>query len=139
MCKEHFTTHHELTQHQAMCKNKQQCPNCPITGAAYSLIRNFRCHTEMCVGEGSFKCPHCDKVFSQYQVARNHKYHCTGKRTCHICKFTAKNQEAMNRHVNKYHKRFSCKQCNYHCLDSGTLTCHMQATHGKNWSKTNFL
>ena len=127
MCNEHFSTYHKLKQHQVMCKNKQKCPNCPITGAAYNLVKNFMCHTELCDGEGLFKCLCCAKVFTQYDVARNHKYYCPIKCTCHICNFTAKTPEAMKTHVNKCHKKFTCKKCNYHCLDSGMLTCHIQA------------
>lgn len=119
MCNVHFSTYHELTEHQVMCKNQKKCPNCPITGAAFNLVKNFECHTELCNGEGSFKCPHCAKVFPQYQEARNHKYCCTSKRMCHVCNFTAKSSEAMTKHVKKYHRKFTCKQCDYHCLDSG--------------------
>ena len=54
MCNEHFSRYCEPTQHQVMCKNKQKCPNCPITGEAYNnLVKSFLCHTEMCNGEGS--------------------------------------------------------------------------------------
>ena len=74
MCYEHFSTHREFTAHQVNCKNKKQCPKCPLTGEAFKLVKSFKCHTEMCNGEGSFKCPHCDRVFPQYDVARNHKY-----------------------------------------------------------------
>ena len=131
MCYEHFSTHHEFTAHQVNCKNKKQCPKCPLTGEAFKLVKNFECHTEMCNGEGSFKCPHCDRVFPQYDVARNHKYRCTGKKTCHVCNFMAKDSKAMAKHVEKHHRQFTCKQCNYHCLDRRTLTCHIQGTHNK--------
>ena len=63
MCYEHFSTHHEFTAHPVNCKNKKQCPKCPLTGEAFKLVKNFECHTEMCNGQGSFKCPHCDRVF----------------------------------------------------------------------------
>ena len=51
---------------------------------------------------------------------------------CHICNFAAKNSEAMKKHVSKYHKKFSCKMCDYHCLDNRALTCHIQVKHNTN-------
>ena len=70
-------------------------------------------------------------MFDDYNLAWNHKYQCQSKRICHICNFTAGNTEAMKEHVEKYHRRFSCKKCNYHWLDSGMLTHHMQTKHNK--------
>ena len=59
---------------KSIVKIKKQCPNCPLTGEAFKLVKNFECHTELCNGEGTFKCPHCDRVFPQYDTARYHKY-----------------------------------------------------------------
>lgn len=131
MCNEWFPSCKELTQHQTMCKDKQQCPKCPIVGASFNLVKNFRCHTEVCHEEGSFKCPHCSKLFLKYNKVGDHKYHYPSKRICHVCKFIGRSPEAMDKHIAKYHQTFTCKECNYKCLDRGMLTYHFQSIHNK--------
>ena len=112
------------------------CPYCDLkTEHLYTLKFHIdRKHSDKL--EAKFSCEICKKTFIFEASCRKHtkRIHLDNlqENVCHVCGFSTKSKNNINRHINEKHevqKHKKCPHCDYHTLKLSGIQIHIDGHH----------